>query len=168
MRTIRCLFLLTTGLFVVVTPLLSCSVSGSEGSVEGDNSPDRFDMAKFEHNRELWTEKNIQNYKMVVGAWGFRTGYSEQVLIEVRDREMASIEVAWESGGGAGETSRAFDSVEKIFDFIADQHRRTVKKLDVKYDRDLGYPSSVEVDPDGKPKNGDELLVRIKKLEKTM
>lgn len=146
----------TIGLTVaLMAALISCS---------GDASHP-LNMAEFERNRELWTVRNVQNYKMLIGAFGVVKNYSEQVLIEVRNRKTASMELLWQSGGAPADPSRPFDSIEKIFEFVADQNRRGAKRIEVQYHPELGYPNNVVVDQDGQQGNDDDLLVRVKRLE---
>lgn len=158
MRKMKTLAVLIAWISGVAVSNLSCSNSGVEVA-------NVFDQAQFERNRELWTEKNVRNYRMVIGAWGFKPNYSEQVLIEVRNGTSASIDVLWDSGGGPAGATRPFDSVEKVFEFVFDQSRRSPQRFEVKYDREFGYPTSVEIDQDGEQGNQAPIRFRIKRME---
>ncbi len=65
---------------IIFTILLSCSNTRQETNSDlsvnqntriSNSNTNQFNVAEFERNRELWTSKNIQNYKMIVGASGF-------------------------------------------------------------------------------------------------
>lgn len=130
-----------------------------------DSNTDKFDIAKFERNRELWTSKNIQHYKMIVGAESFSVNFPEEVHVEVRNRRSVSIKSLSKSGRNATSTYVDFDTVQKLFDFIDEAVKGNAKSLYVGYDADFGFPSQIEVDRDGQYGNDDELLLKIRDFE---
>jgi hypothetical protein len=127
-----------------------------------DSNTNHFDVAEFERNRELWTSKNIQHYKMIIGAEGFMMNFPEEVLIEVRTQRATSIKSLSKTGKNATDTYRGYNTVEKLFSFVDSQRKRGTKNLWVTYDTGYGYPTRIEVDQDGHYGNDDELLLEVK------
>lgn len=125
-----------------------------------NSNTNQFDVAEFERNRELWTSKNIQNYKMIVSAEGFLTNFPE-VSIEVRNRQAKSIK-SLSKGNNYVKEYNNYDTVEKIFDFI--ESGKGAYKLNAMFDEKLGYPKDVIYD--GRlDVADDELQLQIKSLE---
>lgn len=121
-----------------------------------------FDIVEFERNKNLWTSQNIQNYKMIIGASGFITNFSEEVLIEVQNREAKSIKSLSKTGKNYTEAYKRFDSIEKIFNFVANNQKG--HKLNVIFDKIFGYPSRVSYDEQAGIAD-DELELEVKRLE---
>ncbi len=157
-------------LFIFVACLLSCSnakqnlndLTGSQNTRISNANTNEFNIAEFERNRELWTSKNIQNYKMIVGASGFLTNFPEKVLIEVRNRQAKSVKSLSETGRNYTEAYKNYDTVEKIFDFA--KSGKKADKLRAMFDENLGYPNQVVFD--GRfDVSDDELQLQIISLE---
>lgn len=130
-----------------------------------DANTNSFDLSVFEKNRELWTSKNIQNYRMIIGASGFMTNFPEEVLIEVRNRKAKSVKTFSTTGRNATFAYSGYQTVENLFSFLGDQHKRGVKRLEVNYDPNIGYPRWIQLDQDGFAGNDDELTLKVRSLE---
>jgi len=130
-----------------------------------DSNTNHFDVAEFERNRELWTSKNIQHYKMIIGAEGFMINFPEEVLIEVRGRRAGPIKSLSKTGKNFTDVYKDYDTVENLFSFVDSQRKRGAKYLQVTYDAGFGYPARIEVDQDGHRGNDDELLLEVKDFE---
>ncbi len=169
MTIIKHICFLTFGL-IIFTVLLSCSEK-TELSVDlainqntkiSDSNTNQFDVSEFERNKELWTSKNIQNYKMIVGASGFMMNFPEQVLIEVKNREAKSI--ISNTDNSWVESYKDYSTVEKIFDFIEREHSKKADKLYVEFDKTFGYPTKVNLN-ERVNTSDDELLLKVFSLE---
>jgi Family of unknown function (DUF6174) len=148
--------------FLAIAASVLCSNSAIQSLVSAKDKP--FDINEFNRNREIWTNSKTKNYKMVIGAFWVTKDYSEQVQIEVRESKKVSLELLWDSGGGNVDAVRPFDTMERFFDFIEELHRRNPKQMTVRYHSELGYPMGVKFDLDGQKKNGDEIMVNVKKM----
>lgn len=170
MNNLRRICFLVSILVIFMVYLLSCSnaTQNSNDLTESQNTrvsnanTNQFDVAEFERNRELWTSKNIETYKMIVGASGFLTNFPEQVLIEVRNRQAKSIKSLSKTGRNYVEAYKNYDTVEKIFDFT--ENSKKTDKLSVIFDENLGYPNQIIYD--GRVDvYDDELSLKIFSLE---
>lgn len=158
---------------IIFTILLSCSNTRQETNSDlsvnqntriSNSNTNQFNVAEFERNRELWTSKNIQNYKMIVGASGFFTPFPEEVLIEVKNRQAKSIKSLSKTGKKSIETYKDYNTIEKIFDFIERENSRKADKLIVLFNEEFGYPINIALDR----RIGwadDELSLEVKSLE---
>lgn len=143
----------------------SNSAAAGKTSISNSNT-NEFDVAGFERNRELWTSKNIQNYKMIVEAEGFIANFPEQVSIEVQNSRAKSIKSLSKTGRNFVELYKPYDTVEKIFDFIKQEHSKKADKLDVRFNETLGYPVEIILDERTKMSD-DELRLKVINLEIT-
>jgi Family of unknown function (DUF6174) len=151
--------------------LLSCSNQAQETDINrttnentkiNNSNTNQFDVAEFERNRDLWTSKNIRNYKMIVGAHGLLTNFPEEVLIEVQNRKTKSIKSLSKTGRNYVEAYQPFSTVEKLFDFI--EQAKKADKLEVGFDENLGHPTRITYDGSFGTAD-DELSLWIKSLE---
>jgi predicted PurR-regulated permease PerM len=86
MNNLKKTCLLISVIFIFAVYLLACSTSvqnsnnltANQNTRISNANTNQFDVAEFERNRELWTSKNIQNYKMIVGASGFLTNFQNK------------------------------------------------------------------------------------------
>lgn len=163
--------LLMSVIFIFAVYLLACSTSAqnsnnltaNQNTRISDANANQFDVAEFERNRELWTSKNIQNYKMIVGASGFLTNFPESVLVEVRNRQPKTVKSLSKEGRNHVETYKGYNTIEKLFGFVENQAKSKAHKLDVRYDENLGYPSYIYVDEHSG--SDDKLSLKVESLE---
>jgi hypothetical protein len=161
----RICFLIAIFVFTVCLPACSSNLAEKENTKISNAKTNKFDIAAFERNRELWTSKNIKNYKMVIGAKGGMINFPEQVLIEVQNSRSKSIKSLSETDGNYIEKYyKPFDTVEKLFDLIESAKKRNAETLNVRYEEAFGYPSRIYIDQDSKGSD-DELLLVINKFE---
>lgn len=130
-----------------------------------DANRNTFDVAEFEKNRNLWTSKNIQSYRMIIGASGFLTNFPEEASLVVRDGRVESIKSLSKTGRNATDTYKSYDTVNELFAFIDSQRKAGAVRLMVEYDPGIGYPTQIEVDQDGFRGNDDELSVEVRNFE---
>ena len=170
MRTLKQTYLLTLGL-IAFTILLCCSnatqkvnsdLLESQNTRISNSNTNQFNVVEFERNRELWTSKNIQNYKMIIGASGFMMNFPEQVLIEVKNRQAQSI--VSKTDNKWVDSYKNYSTVEKIFDFIEREHSGKADKLYVEFDENFGYPKAVNLD-ERVGTFDDELALKVFSLE---
>ncbi len=154
MNNFKKISLLISVLFIFVVCLFSCSsatqnsndLTANQNTRISNANTNQFNVAEFERNRELWTSKSIENYKMIVGASGFLTNFPEKVLIEVRNRQTKSIKSLSKTDRNYVEAYKNYDNIEKLFGFIENEARLKAHKLEVKYNENLSYPSYIYVD----------------------
>lgn len=127
-----------------------------------DSNVNKFDIAEFKRNRDLWTSKNIQHYRMIIGAEGQMSNFPEEVLVEVSDQKIKSIKSLSKTGKNATQTYKGFDSVENLFGFIKEEYDRNAEKIEVIYDEELGYPHKILVDRT--QGTDDEIKIKITEL----
>lgn len=158
---------------VVFTILLSCSnerqeinsnLATNQNTRISNSNTNQFDVAEFERNRELWTSRNIENYKMIVGAQGFLMNFPEQVLVEVQNRQAKSIKSLSGRNNNATQTYKEYDTIEKLFNLVEREKKKNAEKLYVKYDETLGYPAQIIID-ERSDWADDELSITVKNLE---
>jgi len=149
-------------ILIIFTILLSCSNKKTESSF--NLATNQFDIVEFKRNRELWTSKNIQNYKMLVGARGWMRYFPNQALIEVQNHRAISIKSLSETNEENTVSYQNLDTIEKIFEIIERASERKAERLNVEYDKTLGYPLQVTID-ERFDTGDDEISVTIKSLE---
>jgi hypothetical protein len=172
MRILKHIIFLTFSL-IIFTILLSCSntkdksnsnLSANQNTKISDSNTNQFNLAEFERNKELWTSKNIQNYKMIVGASGFLTNFPEEVLIDVKARQVKSVKSLSKTGNNYIEAYKNYNTIEKIFDFIALENSRKADKLIVRFNGEFGYPTDIVLD-EQIGSSDDELSLKVRSLE---
>ena len=172
MRVIKHTCFLITISIIFAVCLLACSnesqenanLSASENTRISNENTNEFDLAEFERNRELWTSKNIQNYKMIIGAQGLMLNFPEQVLIEVQNSRAKSIKSLSQTGKNNTFEYQPYDTVEKIFNFIKQKHSKKADTLNVRYEETLGYPIKIILD-EKTNWSDDELMLNVFSLE---
>jgi hypothetical protein len=106
---------------------------------------------ELEKNRRLWQEKKIADYNLTASLYkGGEYRWAEPVLIKVRNAVAISIEplnekdkeIPVEKGIGG---YRELDTIAKIFDYIQ-KGLDEEAIVDVKYDKNYGYPKEMQVD----------------------
>ncbi len=102
---------------------------------------------------------------MIVGAEGFLMNFPEEVLIEVQTRLPKSTKSLSKTGRNYIEAYKPYDTIEKLYALIENQKKRNARKLEVKYDETLGYPSWIYIDENGG--SDDKLSLKVKSLEVT-
>ncbi|MBC7901019.1 MAG: hypothetical protein H7070_13315 [Saprospiraceae bacterium] len=171
MRAVKRIYLLIAFVTVCVVLVLSCSgenknkdpTSSADQISIADANTNNFDVAEIEQNRDLWTSKNIQNYKMIIGAEGFLTNFPEQVLVEVHSHRLKTIKSLSKTGKNHTEAYKEFNTVEKLFDFIDRAQSKKPYRLFLRYDETFGYPTMIDLDDS--PGTDDRLILNVVSLE---
>ena len=174
MRVLKHICFLTGFSVIFAVCFVACSNEKQAGSnlQKGEKTKisnantNEFDVAGFERNRELWTSKNIQNYKIIIGAEGLLINFPEEVLIEVRNSRAASIKSLSKTGRNYTEGYKPYDTIEKLFALIEDAKKRNAESLFVRYDETFGYPARIYYEQSTKMSD-DELLITVKDFEIT-
>ena len=108
-------------------------------------------LAELERNRKLWQESKITNYDFVTAKYAggqTNTWNRLSVLIKIREGEKVSLEKV-EKDVDYVYSSRTdgfedIDTIDKLFDYIRQQlDDRNI--LEIKYDKNYGYPKSVNI-----------------------
>lgn len=121
--------------------------------------------SKFERNRRMWRESKITDYKMTIKV--FQSGHANPSgtrIIEIRGGTATSIKLADSEVVDDSEKWKAYDTVEKIFDIVANAQKKNPATLDVEYDEKLGYPKKLRLEYSFSATD-DELAVDILQLE---
>ena len=98
---------------------------------------------ELDEGRERWNENAPSHYRYVQDEWAFADSVGP-VRIEVQDGEIVSALIV-ETDQPAPE-SRAL-TIEDLFDMVQDEIDQEPDDITVEYDAELGFPSSVDVDP---------------------
>ena len=114
---------------LLIAALFACSISNVQNELDD--------------GRELWNATAPSHYRYVQDEWAFADSVGP-VRIEVLDGEIVSAVIV-ETEKPAPE-SRAL-TIEDLFDMVQDEIDHEPDDLEVEYDDELGFPSSVDVDP---------------------
>jgi hypothetical protein len=102
---------------------------------------------RLTENRRKWTEKAVKSYQYEFQRICFcPPAYTKQVKLTVRDGVIENVQQA--DTGEAIDKSKyeLYLSVEGLFDYIQTAIDKKAYSVDVTYDAELGYPTSVNVD----------------------
>lgn len=138
-------------------------VADNQAVTNSNSSENKFDLAEFNRNKELWKSQNIKNYKIKLEANGFLTNYPRPVEFVISNSKIISSK-SLQKGNNYLEGYKDFNTIEKIFDFIEKEHTKKIDKLNVQFNEKLGYPIQIMLDE----KVGiadDELSLEIISLE---
>jgi hypothetical protein len=103
-----------------------------------DGVQDRLDSA-----RDQWNESAPSHYRFVHDEWAFAPSEGP-VEIEVEDGEIVSAVIV--ETDEPAPPSRAL-TIEDLFDVVQDELDGDPDDIHIRYDSDLGFPKSVDVDP---------------------
>jgi hypothetical protein len=112
------------------------------GNVTGSGE----DPMEFGRAFELWNSKGIDDYRMTVRLQGGWLGGA--AVIEVREGVPVSVRPIAPSEGLPPEAFRDFDTVDELFGILISALDHDADRIDAKYDRWLGVPVDVYIDPD--------------------
>ena len=107
-------------------------------------------QTELDRNRALWESQSIRHYRFDLTISCFCVFNDQMPLtIEVQDGQVVSISAA----GGADISDfrdfySGFDTMEKLFDTIAEAAAGDAQTLEVQYDPTYGFPVSIYVDPE--------------------
>ena len=102
---------------------------------------------RLTESRRKWVEKGIKNYQFEFQRICFcPPAYTKKVKLTVRDGVVESIQQA-DTGEVVDKSKYEFYlTVEGLFDYIQAAIDKKAHSVNVLYDAELGYPTSVEVD----------------------
>jgi hypothetical protein len=113
---------------------------------------DAFQSQKLAESRARWNSKNVDSYSYVLELECFCAPASqlEPVLVTVHDGAVVSLQY-WDEDPADRTPAPAsvfgpYDTIEKLFDFVADAIDRDADVLQVGYDAEYGFPNVVNVD----------------------
>ena len=158
----RCFYLLV---IVSVCQIAACTISAPPMANQ-QNSPsetlNRLSDSELERNKVLWQESHPRNYRMTIeyASGGFYP-IASPVMIEVRNGKTVSLKPE-RANSGSTERYRSFDTVEKIFEQIANY--RQAERLMVEFDAVRGYPTKLDIDPSLAAED-DGFNLNVRKLE---
>lgn len=104
-----------------------------------ERSPD------LEAARQRWQDADMDGYRMTLQRVCFCPvpDYTGPFAVTVRDGEVASVLLQ-----GAGVDAERGMSVDALFALIDDAYDRGAVEVEVKFDDELGYPTSIGIDYD--------------------
>ena len=126
--------LLTISLLFILSGCLIGDVLGSGRRNELDDS------------RKKWLDAGIANYtyRQDRSCFCFFAGPADVTVI---NREIVSVRGLWPDSIDIGSDNfNIFDTVIDLFDMVEDAIDRKVHQLDVTYDQQFGYPTSIAID----------------------
>jgi hypothetical protein len=107
-------------------------------------------QSPLDRNRALWEAQGIRHYRFDLTIGCFCVFNDQMPLtIEVQDGQVVSMSAA--GGADIGDFRdfySGFDTLEKLFDTIAEAVAGQAQTLEVQYDPTYGYPASIYVDPE--------------------
>lgn len=123
------------GLLALVLFLPGCS--------DDISGPDLRD--ELEANRNRWQSVGFTNYTYRVDRACF-CGFGGLAEIEVRNGVIVAVTQVNDGAAVEPEFLEFYDTVEDLFDLIEAAIAREPQVLNVEYDDQLGYPTSIELD----------------------
>lgn len=132
------------------TILPALLLSALLGGCLGDD--DSFQRDKLSAARSLWDSKNVSSYTYILELQCFCAPATQlsPVLVTVENGAVKSLQY-WNTDPSKRTPAPAsifgpYDTVEELFDFVADAIDRDADVLQVGYDPDYGVPSVANVD----------------------
>jgi hypothetical protein len=132
------------------TILPALLLSALLGGCLGDD--DSFQRDKLSAARSLWDSKNVSSYTYILELQCFCAPATQlsPVLVTVQNGAVTSLQY-WDENPAKRTPAPAsifgpYDTVDELFDFVADAIDRDADVLQVGYDPDYGVPSVVNVD----------------------
>jgi len=120
------------------------------GGCLGDS--DSFQRDNLNQARTLWDSKNVSSYSYILELQCFCAPASQllPVLVTVQNGAVASVQY-WDEDPADRTPAPAsvfgpYDTVEELFDFVAEAIRQDADVLQVGYDPEYGFPNVVNVD----------------------
>jgi hypothetical protein len=113
---------------------------GCSGAISG---PDL--RNELETNRNRWQSVGFADYTYRVDRACF-CGFAGLAEIEVRNSVIVAVTQVHDGSAVEPEFFQFYDTVEDLFDLIEDAIAREPQVLNVEYDAQLGYPTSIELD----------------------
>jgi hypothetical protein len=126
----------------------------------GDNTLLRDQLTRGE---QLWRQANITSYSMVVERGPLHAEGYRAVVVHVRNGQVTDVRYA-DDDTPVGPAERAeHRTVTGLFEIVRDALDRRAPGLFVRYDDELGFPSTIQVDYDP-TRLGDELHIGVSEL----
>ncbi|HYR11504.1 MAG TPA: DUF6174 domain-containing protein [Longimicrobium sp.] len=132
--------------WMMLPVLLLATLAGCLGDT------DSFQRDKLSQARTLWDTKDVSSYSYILELQCFCASASElaPVLVTVTNGTVTSLQYWDESPSKRTPAPAAifgpYDTVEELFDFIADAIDQDADVLQVGYDAEYGFPNVVNVD----------------------
>lgn len=113
---------------------------------------DSLQRNKLNQARTLWDSKHVASYSYILELQCFCAPASQlsPVLVTVQNGAVASVQY-WDEDPADRTPAPAgvfgpYDTVEELFDFVAEAIRQDADVLQVGYDAEYGFPNVVNVD----------------------
>jgi hypothetical protein len=132
---------------MIVPALLLSTLAGCE---LGDD--DSFQRQNLAQARTRWDSKDVVSYSYILELQCFCAPASQlkPVLVTVNNGTVVSLQYWAEDPNGRTPAPAsifgAYDTVEELFDLVADAIDRDAAVLQVGYDAEFGFPNAVNVD----------------------
>ncbi|MDJ0616081.1 MAG: DUF6174 domain-containing protein [Calothrix sp. MO_192.B10] len=120
---------------------------------------------QLRRNFRLWRKQGISNYRYTFSNGCFCLPEARgPVVIEVRNGVTTSITDANTGEPVNEEFFQSFNTIPKLFLTIRDAIARRADRVDVEYDRTLGYPTNIAIDFSFQIAD-EELFITVENLE---
>ena len=130
-----------TVLAAVAFLLPACALFNSDGSGQAASGDDR---ATLRSNREMWRSRGTEEYTLIYQINCFCTPESRGPFeVLVKDGSIVSVKYDGEVVDPEG---RNFYTIDGLFGLLDEAIDRPADKIDVTYDKRLGYPTEFYID----------------------
>ncbi|MBE9206570.1 hypothetical protein IQ244_08585 [Nostoc sp. LEGE 06077] len=139
-RQLRWPLVISAGLLM---PLSLNTPAISQSAVEIAQKP----VANLIKSRRLWNQQNIRNYRYTLSNSCFCAPAARgPVIITVKNGIATSITTTTGEPVSNPEFFERYKTIPKLFNVIADAIARKADRIDVQYNRKLGYPTQISID----------------------
>lgn len=104
------------------------------------------DAAELRRALVRWSAQDIDDYRMTIRRQGGMIAAA--AIVTVRDGQPVSVQPIAPGEGVPASFFERFDTVEDLFEMVANAHDDGADRIDAEYHRQLGVPVDVYVDPE--------------------
>ena len=139
-----------SALTISAIAVLAIACNSDGGSSENTVTPvpvENSAATLLEESRSLWESLDLADYDFVTNWQCFcLREYTASVELSVRDGEITTGEYLPESGLTSTVDPTRYETVDGLFEFIADAIERDAHSIQVTYHPEQGYPESAFID----------------------
>lgn len=128
-------------------------------------SPQRGPTSQLEQHRQQWQAQRITHYRYTFQQQCFcLVDATQPVKIEVRGDGQPSIVQGQDGNAANAALFASFDSIDKLFQHIAEAEANKPAELTVTYDKDRGFPTALTLDQ-SKQMADEEISYKVSEFE---